>query len=416
MPRSPTVCRPRLLAGLQLCLVVLGLNASTAQAQIQAPQEVATLLVGVSSAPSVGSLQAVSMLYAGSKPLEVWSLEPAEPPLLPMDVRNQLGACVLVLSGADSCRTIPGIIPQTQTLAWLYLGGKLDYFRLLDTTRVQKIPDLMLNFVRDERDIPNPDDAPLELDTYCAMLRYARHTGADVFLKAAQRDLGYSQLINKPKKFRGDVVLVQGRLRRIEKHDAPLALQLEGVPFIYEGWLFFNGYSSTPICLLFTELPPGAKVGDKLTLEASFAGYYYKKYRYDAVDQRGKQQRRFAPLLIGRMPEIQVVPVKDEDSASDRQLLWIVMGTVIGTVFAVLALTVWFRFQDMRVRQKLALATRREFVLPPPDSEEKIRPDQVTNTALDTTENWKGGAETPPHGAPELNLSPRNRLTDFPSS
>jgi len=238
----------------------------------------------------------------------------------------------------------------------------------------------------------------------------------DAFRKEARQDLGYSQLLNQPKKYRGEVVLVKGRLRRIEKFDAPLALQLEGVPFIYEGWLFANGYSSTPVCILFTELPPGVELGDRKNLDASFAGYYFKKYRYTADDPQGKPQRRFAPLLIGRMPEIQKAPAASETGNDlDKQLLWVTLSVVGGTVIAVLAITLWFRFHDMRVRQKVDQAIRREFVLPAPDSDEKFRAGQVTPTASETTENWSGVSETQP-GEPELKMGTHNRLPEYPPS
>lgn len=416
MLRSPTARRFGLVGFLSL-LILSSPGASSAQVQPKQPADdapafrfsevsavdLAKLVVGVGGAPSVGCLQVVSALCAGEEaPFQVWRIEP---PLLQPEVRTQVGASLLVLSGARLSPPTVGILPQVEPLLWFYLGDRLQFFALMDTSTVQKIPPLLLMSVHDERGIPDPETADLELDPYYAMLRFARNIGVDAFIREGRRDVGYTHLMNQPRRYRGEVIYVKGRLRLVKKYDAPLQLRTEGVPDIYEGWLFANGSGAAPVCILFTELPAGVPLEEKVNLEASFAGYFFKKYRYSVTDLRGNAQRRDAPLLIGRMPTLLKVPTPAAGGDEDRQLLWAFLILVVGTLFGVIGLTLWFRYHDRRVWLKIDRATRREFILPTADLEEKIRADQVTNAASEAS-NWNGSE--PP------DLSRRDRPTGSP--
>ncbi len=155
---------------------------------------------------------------------------------------------------------------------------------------------------------------------------------------------------------------------------------------------------------------------EKIIRQAAFAGYFLKKYRYSAMDHRGREQKRIVPLLIGRMPLISALPAADEDTDTDRQLLFAFLVVVVATLFGVIALALWFRFQDRRVQRSLDQATRREFVLPAPEIEGKIQGELVTHASPDTTDNWSGGSETPPTGETVLKLGGHNRLPDVPPS
>lgn len=432
MPRSLTVWRSCLLTLLGFCLAVASPNIPTAHAQekpkqpaeVKLPAEqpqfglsgtgddAATLMIGVGAAPSVGTLQAVTVLTVGAKePLLRWRFE--RPPELPPVIH---GASLLFLAGAQARFGPPGgLFPPVDPAVWCYMGDKLNYFSLMDTSKVQKLPPLTLIPVVDEQGIPDPTTAPLELDAYYAMLHYAWHTDKDAFLREARRDVGYAHLMNMPKRYRGEVIFVKGRLRLVKKFPTDLALQVLGVPSIYEGWVFANDSSSMPVCILFTELPEGITPEEKINREVGFAGYFFKKYRYTAVDQRGKnQQKRDAPLLIGRMPSVIKGAAQSDNSEMDRKVLNGFLIVVVGTLLGVLALVLWFRFHDMRVRRKLEEATRREFVLPPPDVEEKFQPTEVTNGGVETTENWRDGSEPTRTGEPELNRGTHNRMSELP--
>ncbi len=189
MLRFPPLCCSCLVAGL-----VLVLAASAVQAQPKKPDQAKP---------------------AAKEPFHQLQLEP--PQLVPEAVRP-VGASVLFLSGASSHigPALSGVIPQTDVLFWFYLGDKdrLNYFTLRDTNTVPKVLDSLLQAVKDERAIPDPTTADLELDTYNQMLLNAGQTAVDAFLREARRDVGYAHLMNQPRKYRGDVIFVKGTLRR----------------------------------------------------------------------------------------------------------------------------------------------------------------------------------------------------------
>jgi len=132
--------------------------------------DLAMLVVGVGAAPSAGPLQAITVLTAGAKePLIRWRFE--QPPELPGAIH---GASVLFLAGAQARLGPPaGILPQVDPSLWYFMGDKLNYFSLMDTSKVKKLPANVLNPVLDEQAIPDPTNGPLELDGYYGMLHYA---------------------------------------------------------------------------------------------------------------------------------------------------------------------------------------------------------------------------------------------------
>src|SRR5205085_9150846 len=113
------------------------------------------------------------------------------------------------------------------------------------------------------------------------------------FRAAARTDLTFGHFLSADAaKCRGDVVLVEGRLKRIRDIKPTTVLAADGVKHLYEAWIFSDVYREYAWCVLFTELPPGIAIGEQLDLPVSFAGYFYKIYRYTAGDGA-----RRSPLL-----------------------------------------------------------------------------------------------------------------------
>src|SRR5207302_5396320 len=123
----------------------------------------------------------------------------------------------------------------------------------------------------------------------------ARKTSERALARGARRDVTYAHLWEEPGKHRGQIIHVEGRLRRLRKFDASRIAVKEGVPVLYEAWVFEEQYYHNPYCVIVSELPRGLRVGDKLDDRAGFDGYFFKRYRYQAGDTV-----RDAPLLIGR--------------------------------------------------------------------------------------------------------------------
>ena len=84
---------------------------------------------------------------------------------------------------------------------------------------------------------------------------------------------------------------------------------------LYEGWIFDDLYIANPFCVLFTELPPGLHVGEKLEYRVGFDGYFFKRYRY----KDGQGTVRDCPLFIGRTLAVQPAPNSDRIDLVLRQ-------------------------------------------------------------------------------------------------
>jgi hypothetical protein len=210
-----------------------------------------------------------------------------------------------------------------------------------------------------------------EYQAYCEALVKASQSSPRAFADSANPELTYAHLFTEPHKYRGQVVHFEGRLKRVRRFDAPLMLAQAGVKDLYEGWLFSSErYGANPVCLVFTELPPGMKVAEDTWYPVSFDGYFFKKYRYKAGDT-GPGQAREVPLLIGRSPVLEVAAASETPASAwtwSHSMLIALMVLVFATLALGFGLHWWFRRSDNQVRRRLAQAPR-EFVLPPPENE-----------------------------------------------
>ena len=180
-----------------------------------------------------------------------------------------------------------------------------------------------------------------------------------------RRDLTFAHLFEEPNKYRGQVVHIEGRLKRLRRFDAPRMAVKQGVPVIYEGWIFGDAYGSNPYCVIATAVPDSIPLGETVEQLVSFDGYFFKRYRYKAGDGW-----RNAPLLIGhslRKRESSNAS-SESDGAFAGLLLPGLIAVVGGTVVLVIGLTWWFRRSDRRVRTYLDMTRNGNFVEPKPDS------------------------------------------------
>jgi hypothetical protein len=208
-----------------------------------------------------------------------------------------------------------------------------------------------------------------EIEVYCEALEKAYRFKAPAFASAVRSNLNLTpaHLMQEPRKYRGEVVHVEGHVRRVRRFDPPMMAEQAGVRDLYEGWLFDKAYGASPICIVFTELPEGLSIAEKMDQPVTFDGYFFKRYRYQAAD--GKAEGREAPLLIGNAPVLVAAPVAatpPADSGWSTSLLVGFMVLVLGSAGLVLWLIWWFRKGDHQVRARIASATAPTFVDPIP--------------------------------------------------
>ncbi len=325
------------------------------------PEHLAALTITAPCTARIGPWSALSAVYAGaSLDPPVWSLRGA---FSTKAGRINAGAASLFLTGFGP----PATAPLTE-LAMLQAGAQRDCWELINTDTVRPIPKYFLTpgFIRDRDGIYT--GVP-EYEAYWQFLVQAHYTSAKAFAKAARRDVTYVHLFNEPERYRGEVVHVSGRLIRLLDFAPPDEARAAGVSHLYEGWIMTDAFGENPVCIAFTDLPPGLTVDNrrKYNDPVSFDGYFYKRYRYKAGDSKKANEFRDAPLLIGHSPagRFQTNAANEPSQSWEHDLIWVFLEVVGGAVLGLIALTLWFRHHDRRVRHRIRASRHAEFVPPP---------------------------------------------------
>ncbi len=221
-------------------------------------------------------------------------------------------------------------------------------------------------------------------------------TPLDAFKKSAKENekLTFAHLYNQPANHRGKVIPVQGRMKRLRRWDAPWAVKKEGIPEVYEGWIYSATGGATPYWVIFTDLPEGLKEAETMDRQVTFYGYFLKKVKYRAV--KGDFD---TPLLVGPTVELsnpkKVPPPPSTEPFPMQVLGWAVGLVAVISLFLVL-LSWWFRRGDRALHQKLAhmQAERAREMLVDVDQEMEGSPQPLEPKTSDLPNG------TPPPGPP----------------
>ncbi len=169
------------------------------------------------------------------------------------------------------------------------------------------------------------DRAPIvkeDMFAYWRLLRWTEDSPLPAMLKRARSDVRYGDLILDPAAHRGQLMKVRLHVVQLLKlkaaPDNPLGLetyyQAVGWNDSSQAWFYF---------CIFTDLPRGMPLGDRITTEGTFVGYFLKTTTYQDGLGKGSQ----APVLIGRMiwhPSPQA-PKHEEESL----LPWLIGGLLL---------------------------------------------------------------------------------------
>jgi hypothetical protein len=224
-------------------------------------------------------------------------------------------------------------------------------------------PDLLAG-IEDKTHVLSAAENYGEAQAYNYLLLQADTTSAAGFARSARRDVTFAHLFEEPGKYRGQVVHIEGRLKRLRRFDAPRSAAKQGVPVLYEGWIFGEAYFSNPYCVIATAVPQSIPLAEKLDQHVSFDGYFFKRYRYQAGDGW-----RDAPLLIGHALVDQESGSPRNDSGSFANLLLPILIAVFGiSVVLVAGLHWWFRRADRRLRNRLEMTRKPSFIEPGSDA------------------------------------------------
>jgi hypothetical protein len=362
MPHSP-------ITVIRMFLVALLMGLFSAPAEFQA-EHLAALTIAAPCTPRIGPWSALAAVYAGaSLDAPIWDLRGIFSTKMG---RTNAGAGMLFLSGFGPPATTPLV-----ELVMLQACEQRECWALINTDEVRPIPNyfLMPGFIRDRTGIYIGTP---EYEAYWNFLVQAHYTSAQAFAKAARRDVTYFHLFNEPERYRGQVVHVSGRLIRLLRWEPPMEARAAGLSDFYEGWIMTDAFGENPVCIAFTDLPPGLTLDNqrKYNDPVSFEGYFYKRYRYKAGDSKKANEYRDAPLLIGHTltGQFRTSPQHPQgDESWEHDLIWLFLEVVGGATLGLILLTVWFRYHDRRIRRRIYASRHAEFV---PPSEETLPGEQ----------------------------------------
>jgi hypothetical protein len=177
--------------------------------------------------------------------------------------------------------------------------------------------------------------------------------------------LTYGNLFKETSHYRGEVVHVEGRLRRLRRWDPPAQGVAEGMRAYYEGWIFLSTdlYGpNAPLCIIFTELPDGLETAEKMERNVAFDGYLFKRYAYQSGDAKAGHHRE-APMLIGHAPVVQGGELAEiSPTVLFSPLMTGVLLFIGAAILLIVFLGWWWQRGDHQVRHRLADASARRFV------------------------------------------------------
>jgi hypothetical protein len=162
-------------------------------------------------------------------------------------------------------------------------------------------------------------------------LDLARRTPEVDMERESRRDITFAHLVKAPARYRGQLIFLRGHLRRFTEIPAPA--NSEGFEQLYEGWLFTEESQANPYVIIVSRVPQGMPLGGGVLEDVSFAGYFFKLWKYWAADGE-----RFAPLLIGHRVTWHPRPVRSGTSVQTH----VVMISLVTLLIAALCAVTWW--------------------------------------------------------------------------
>ncbi len=293
----------------------------------------------------------------------------ADAPILSPDESAQIGAASLFLNG------FPNGSQSFSELATLAAGERNRYWSFFDPDIVRSIPAPLLARVKDNTGMTQEIADP-EQDAYFLMLIFANRTSPEALDNAGRANekneppADWAHVFRDPADYRGEIVRFEGTLKKLREFPPqPMAAQ-GGVRKYYEGFMYADVLEQDPVIFGITELPKGLKPGDHLDVKIGLSGYFFKKFRYTAVDTKKTNKDRLAPFVIGRTVTLLTEPAAAEPPPDAEWVNWLGPTFFAGvglTVALLFAVGYWFRRGDWRVRGRVIAARHADFIAPPPE-------------------------------------------------
>ena len=210
-----------------------------------------------------------------------------------------------------------------------------------------------------------------EYHAYCDTVLHARQFPTEELIRDGDHFVTLRDLLDKKagRTWQFELLTMNLNIKKCRPFPAPKPLVAQGVPTLYECWLFVPP-SDNAVCLIASELPPGVEpdLNYPYAKPVMVAGYFFKLLHYESQERDperpGKFLTRRAPLLIGHsfaMTEPAVAP----PGPWDGPLLPAVVGMLLFLGVAAIGFVWYFRGGDKGVRAELAARRDRNPFAPP---------------------------------------------------
>jgi hypothetical protein len=220
------------------------------------------------------------------------------------------------------------------------------------------LPDLRQ---KEFKELPPADRAFYR--AYLHALIQSNRSTKEMFDKSAEdyQHVVYSHLAADPKRYRGKVISIKGKLSAIQKYDAPQAVQGEGLHAVFSGYVIGPTKGAPPFTIVFTELPQGVlKETENLNRDVTFSGYFLAHVRYPADKDKVRAKKDvISPYLVGKtvtlLPvERKIEPPPEDKTANSYYILAWTVGGIISIAVMVALMNMWFRRGDRVIHSRLA--------------------------------------------------------------
>ncbi|HVX10181.1 MAG TPA: hypothetical protein VHC22_03165 [Pirellulales bacterium] len=172
-----------------------------------------------------------------------------------------------------------------------------------------------------------------EMPSYWRLLRWACSQSFADMQARARRNVLYTQLWERPDKYRGELITMRLHVVRTLVHEAPR--NSAGVQQVCEVWGWTDESQSFPYVTVLVERPPALKLGAKVEQDGTFVGYFLKTMAY--TDALG--ERRASPMLLGRL-RCEERPTLAISNPDDSIAFWRTMA--VGGGLAILVAASWY--------------------------------------------------------------------------
>jgi hypothetical protein len=159
-----------------------------------------------------------------------------------------------------------------------------------------------------------------DMAAYELLLKRARETGPGNLARQGRRDTLYTDLWERPERYRGVPIHLLGTAWRIHSYES----KLSPTGRIHEAWIGTHESQNNPYVCVFEDLPKGMPVGPDAVERVVFNGYFLKEMRYLS----GNDVKRGAPVLIGAIGWTPARSARRDDS-----VFW--MAAIVAVMFLI---------------------------------------------------------------------------------